>query len=187
MYCRTVLAVASDVSGGTTATSPYPTITYNRFCEACHCAVFRHSDFNRFILDVLISTSLSNANLNVTDVSHELWQRLRISASHLLSSQVLSESPLRRLPRFNLHIGYGRLSLRRVWRWQPSGIMRRVVSYKFTDISSLWWWRWYAPLKRRSTAMRLYGEISQKVVIFILAPVRTWNLTICVSFVFALQ
>jgi hypothetical protein len=40
-----------------------------------------------------------------------------------------------------------------------------------------WWWRQYAPLKRRSTSTRVHGAISQRVVIFIVAAVRTCNLT----------
>jgi hypothetical protein len=40
-----------------------------------------------------------------------------------------------------------------------------------------WWWRQYAPLKRRSTII-LHGSISQKTTLhIILAAVRTWNLT----------
>jgi hypothetical protein len=41
-----------------------------------------------------------------------------------------------------------------------------------------WWWRQYAPLKRRSTII-LHGSTSQKTALnIILAAVRTWNLTI---------
>jgi hypothetical protein len=40
-----------------------------------------------------------------------------------------------------------------------------------------WWWRQYAPLKRRSTII-LHGNISQKTILnIIFAAVRTWNLT----------
>jgi hypothetical protein len=40
-----------------------------------------------------------------------------------------------------------------------------------------WWWRQYVPLKRRSTII-LQGRTSQKTILnFILAAVRTWNLT----------
>jgi hypothetical protein len=40
-----------------------------------------------------------------------------------------------------------------------------------------WWWRQYVPLKRRSTII-LHGSTSQKTIPnFILAAVRTWNLT----------
>jgi hypothetical protein len=45
----------------------------------------------------------------------------------------------------------------------------------YTDAS--WWWRQYAPLKGRSTTMRLHDAISQKTPIFILDAVRTWSLT----------
>jgi hypothetical protein len=38
--------------------------------------------------------------------------------------------------------------------------------------SSLWWWRQYSPLKRRSISTELHGATSQKTVIFILAAVR---------------
>jgi hypothetical protein len=40
-------------------------------------------------------------------------------------------------------------------------------------------WRQYGTLKRPSTSTRLYGAVSQKTVMFILAVVRTWNLAIC--------
>jgi hypothetical protein len=39
------------------------------------------------------------------------------------------------------------------------------------------WWRQQAPLKRRWTSTRLHGATTQKTAIFILAVVRTWNLT----------
>jgi hypothetical protein len=43
--------------------------------------------------------------------------------------------------------------------------------------SSGWWlWRQYAPLKRWSIP-RLHGAISQKALIFILATMRSWTLT----------
>jgi hypothetical protein len=60
------------------------------------------------------------------------------------------------------------------WRWAPSGIARRVVSLEKTDVSG---WRQFAPLKRRPTPTRLHGAISHKELIFILAAVKTWNLT----------
>jgi hypothetical protein len=41
------------------------------------------------------------------------------------------------------------------------------------------WWRQYAPLKRRSTSTWLHGATSHKTLNFILAAVRTWNLTVC--------
>jgi hypothetical protein len=40
-----------------------------------------------------------------------------------------------------------------------------------------WWWWQYAPLKHLSTSTWLHGAISQKTLNFILADVRTWNLT----------
>jgi hypothetical protein len=40
-----------------------------------------------------------------------------------------------------------------------------------------WWWREHAPLKRLSASTWLHGDISQKTLNFILAAVRTWNLT----------
>lgn len=39
------------------------------------------------------------------------------------------------------------------------------------------WWRQYAPLKHQPTCTRLHCVISQRAVIFILATLRTWNLT----------
>jgi hypothetical protein len=44
---------------------------------------------------------------------------------------------------------------------------------------SPWWWRQQALLKRRSISTRLHGATSQKTVIFMLASLRTWNLTFC--------
>jgi hypothetical protein len=43
--------------------------------------------------------------------------------------------------------------------------------------SSGQWQGQYAPLKRQSASMRLHSAIYQKAVIFILAAMRTWNLT----------
>jgi hypothetical protein len=40
-----------------------------------------------------------------------------------------------------------------------------------------WWWRQYAPLKRRSTSTWPHGSTSQKTLNFRLDAVRTWNLT----------
>jgi hypothetical protein len=40
-----------------------------------------------------------------------------------------------------------------------------------------WWWRPYAPLKRRSASTWLHGATSQKTLNFTLAAVRTWTLT----------
>jgi hypothetical protein len=40
-----------------------------------------------------------------------------------------------------------------------------------------WWWRQQAPLKRLPTSMTLCSAISKKAAIFILAAVRTWNVT----------
>jgi hypothetical protein len=53
-----------------------------------------------------------------------------------------------------------------------------------TDFSHMayslpWWWRQYAPLKYRSTSMRLHGAMSQMAVIFVLTTMRIWNLTEC--------
>jgi hypothetical protein len=44
---------------------------------------------------------------------------------------------------------------------------------------SPWWWRQYAPLKRRSTYTWLHSSTSQKTLNCILAAVRSWNLTHC--------
>jgi hypothetical protein len=46
--------------------------------------------------------------------------------------------------------------------------------------SSLWWWKQYTPLKRRSTSTKLHGAVSQKAT-FILTAERTINLTYGVS------
>jgi hypothetical protein len=46
-----------------------------------------------------------------------------------------------------------------------------------------WWWRQYAPLKRRSTIV-LHGSTSQKTILnIILAAARTWNFTTFSRFV----
>jgi hypothetical protein len=47
----------------------------------------------------------------------------------------------------------------------------------FEECSLPWWWRQYAPLKRRSTSTRLHGAIFQKTIIFMLATMKTWNIT----------
>jgi hypothetical protein len=54
-------------------------------------------------------------------------------------------------------------------------LILNVKSYHVA--SSLWWWRQYAPMKRRYASTSLKGAISQKTIIVILAAVRTWNLT----------
>jgi hypothetical protein len=65
------------------------------------------------------------------------------------------------------------LCLRRVWRWLSSGVLRRVTSWKPTNISdvltasvvvrlSSWWWRQQAPLKRRYTSTRLHDSVLQQ-------------------------
>jgi hypothetical protein len=71
-------------------------------------------------------------------------------------------------------------------------LKRRLISTRLHGAASLkihlllglqrcvlppWWWRQHAPLKRRSTSIWLHGSISQKALNFILAAVRTWNLT----------
>jgi hypothetical protein len=53
-------------------------------------------------------------------------------------------------------------SQRQAWRWQPSGIQRRVVSLKYTDVSEV---RIASTHERRSTLTRIHGAISQKAVI----------------------
>jgi hypothetical protein len=55
--------------------------------------------------------------------------------------------------------------------------LRRVDSNTVATHSSPWWWRQHVPLKRWSTII-LHGSTSQKTNLnFILAAVRTWNLT----------
>jgi hypothetical protein len=81
--------------------------------------------------------------------------------------------------------------MRRVWRCQLCWMYCPALSWKYTDVSEVvlvckflniivhvfttscncmmhsspWWWRQYAPLKRRSTSMRLHGCTTQKAVI----------------------
>jgi hypothetical protein len=79
-----------------------------------------------------------------------------------------------------------RLSFRRfyastvMWPREPvsfSSSFLRFLSL-FRAVTHPWWWRQYAPLKRRSTII-LHGSITQKTALnIILAAVRTWNLTI---------
>jgi hypothetical protein len=54
-----------------------------------------------------------------------------------------------------------RFSWRRVWSIESSGMYCFVV-----ESSSPWWWRQYAPLKRRSTSTWLHGTASQKTKYF---------------------
>jgi hypothetical protein len=64
--------------------------------------------------------------------------------------------------------------------WAPEPVWTQRLEEKSLSrraYSSPWWWRQYAPLKRRSTSMWLYGATSQKTLNFILAAVRTWSLT----------
>jgi hypothetical protein len=75
-------------------------------------------------------------------------------------------------------------------------VLRLVVSYKLTNVSEVfpastiraiscsspWWWRQYAPLKRRSIFARLHGATLQKTITFILDAVRIWNITYCSFF-----
>jgi hypothetical protein len=51
------------------------------------------------------------------------------------------------------------------------------VMYCWIHLSP-WWWRQYAPLKRRSTPTRLHGVVSQKAFIFSLVDVRFQVLTV---------
>jgi hypothetical protein len=74
------------------------------------------------------------------------------------------------------------LNMTAFWDIAPCGLVK--VDRRFRDAYCLylqgslpWLWGQYAPLNRRSTSTRLYGAIPQKALIFILATVRTWNLT----------
>jgi hypothetical protein len=51
-----------------------------------------------------------------------------------------------------------------------------TANLSFMACSSPWWWRQYALLKHWCT-LRLHGAMSQKAFIFVLAAMRTWNLT----------
>jgi hypothetical protein len=50
-------------------------------------------------------------------------------------------------------------------------------------LSGPWWWKLYAPLKRRYICTRPHDTTSLKTAIFILAAVRTWNLTLFEVFI----
>jgi hypothetical protein len=43
-------------------------------------------------------------------------------------------------------------------------ILVKIADSKFVELSP-WWWRQYAPLKRRSTSTRLHGAMSHKAVV----------------------
>jgi hypothetical protein len=61
------------------------------------------------------------------------------------------------------------------WPLNHFGMYSYVAGSNLT--TNPWWWRQHAPLKRRSTII-LHGSTSQKTILnFILASVRTWNLT----------
>jgi hypothetical protein len=45
------------------------------------------------------------------------------------------------------------------------------------SFKSLWWWRQYAPLKRRSISTRLHGAMSQKAVIYVLSNFIEWAIS----------
>jgi hypothetical protein len=57
-----------------------------------------------------------------------------------------------------------------VRRWQFSGVQCHVVSLKYTDVSSPWWWRQDTP---KCISTRLHGPVTQKAINFILAAVWT--------------
>jgi hypothetical protein len=61
-------------------------------------------------------------------------------------------------------------------------VLSDIASYSLGVQLSSWWWRQWAPLKRRSTRTRLNDVISHKALIFILAAVRTWNIFIYMCF-----
>jgi hypothetical protein len=76
--------------------------------------------------------------------------------------------------RFRHNIGM-LLNLKRSWRWLPSGMLRRVVSWKLTDVSevltasivrAMSWCRQRVSLKCLSICARLHGTTSQETVIF---------------------
>jgi hypothetical protein len=55
---------------------------------------------------------------------------------------------------------------------------KRCWCWRLTGNNYPWWWRQYAPLKRRSTII-LHGSITQKTALnIILAAVRTWNFSL---------
>jgi hypothetical protein len=66
--------------------------------------------------------------------------------------------------------------------WSDQGCcLVRLVPISQTDpshatYSSTWWWRQQAPLKRQETSTRLHGA-THKTAMYILAALRTWNLT----------
>jgi hypothetical protein len=73
------------------------------------------------------------------------------------------------------------------WRWLSSGILRRVVWQKCTDVSEVIIGSIIRAIalmmeavntsEIRQTYTRLHGSTSQKTVVLILAAVRTWNFT----------
>jgi hypothetical protein len=58
-------------------------------------------------------------------------------------------------------------------QYNPEDSSKQILFY----LGNPWWWRQYAPLKRRSTII-LLGSTSQNTALnIILTAVRTWNLT----------
>jgi hypothetical protein len=56
--------------------------------------------------------------------------------------------------------------------------MSQYILLGCSALQSRWWWRQYAPLKRRSTSTWLHGATHQKTLNLILAAVTAWNLKI---------
>jgi hypothetical protein len=68
-----------------------------------------------------------------------------------------------------------RARLTHPWWWRQYAPLKRRST--IARLTHPWWWRQYAPLKCRSTII-LHGSTSQKTILnIILAAVRTWNLT----------
>jgi hypothetical protein len=100
--------------------------------------------------------------------------KFRISYSEHCSSQKIKEAGImcdRYEPKLNLKLQpFGNYTVQSCWSRPTFHI--RVLPPSSGRLSA-WWWRQHAPLKLRSTSTRLYGTISQNVVIFNLAAMIT--------------
>jgi predicted Zn-dependent protease len=102
--------------------------------------------------------------------TQEIERRYTASVSHLFSRNLGHSASLKK--QMSLHISE--------WSWQTSGILRRVVSKKFTDVSEMFCsdnetikhlWNVWALLRDYKVPQYTY----HKAVTVILTTVRTWN------------
>jgi hypothetical protein len=107
----------------------------------------------------LLGTSLTYLTMQINSAGYSFYER------------VASSNEIRTMSQRTRIFSY-------FWYWEAKQkyLVECFVMYLIIR-SSRWSCRQSAPLKRRSTFTKLYSVISQKDAIFILAAVRTWNLT----------